>query len=430
MLIANLTVSLVSFIVNIPLGYIREKTPKFSPAWFFWIHASIPLIIYLRITLEASSLMIPINIFLAVMGQIIGSRYHASKMTLGEREELKQIYDFQLPPVNPPQGVTQDNVLVALLNMGGPKTTDDVKSFLHNLFMDHRILRFPGSPWLQPFFAWLIIKIRLKNVIENYKKIGGGSPILADSMQQTVAVQKELSRRGLNIKTTLSFNYSSPFPKDTIRKMKNAGCEYILPLSLYPHHSQSTTASNIEALKEAASQEYPEAKFLNALSYHLSDGYIDAFLDRIHETLNDGESLDDFYLMFSAHGTPLYFLKEGDIYAFQIAQTIAKITDRLRRQHNWITCYQSAVGPLQWLKPSTEDMIEALGRRGIKKLIVIPISFVTDHIETLEEIDGEYRELAEENGIDDFRVIKAIKDHPKFINALADCVEASLNQYR
>ena len=136
---------------------------------------------------------------------------------------------------------------------------------------------------------------------------------------------------------------------------------------------------------------------------------------------------DDFYLLFSAHGLPVYFLKEGDLYPFQVAQTVAGIILKLSRRRRWQISYQSAVGPLQWLKPSTDDMLRALAEQEEKKIIVIPISFVTDHIETTCEIDIEYRHMAEQWGITDLRMTKALETHPAFIGALADTVEAALS---
>ena len=205
---------------------------------------------------------------------------------------------------------------------------------------------------------------------------------------------------------------------------------YILPLSLYPHYSAATTGSNLYYLEKEASQQTKksgiELTFLDSPSYFMHDGYIQAFVERIHAQIQIDESLDDFYIIFSAHGLPLYFLKEGDPYPFQIAQTTSLILEKLNRQQSWVISYQSAVGPMQWLKPSTEDIIKALARRGITKVLVVPIAFVTDHIETLCEIDIEYRKYAEDLGIKDFRMARAIECHPRFIGALADSVEAVL----
>ena len=219
---------------------------------------------------------------------------------------------------------------------------------------------------------------------------------------------------------------TNPGRMSLIAEIKKAGRKYILLLGLYPHYSLSTTASNIFYLKEEAKKNYPRAQFLESYSYHIYEGYVQAFVDRIKESLKPNESLNDFYLLFSAHGTPFYFLEEGDPYSFLVSQTISQILGSLKRQDHWSISYQSAVGPLLWLQPSTDAMLKTLARKGVEKLIVVPISFVTDHIETLCEIDMEYRHMAQEVGIKDFRMTKAIECHPGFINALADCIEKSL----
>lgn len=417
------TIALASFFVNIPMGYIRENCPKFSFKWLLWIHASIPLIVYLRITMGTSKWFIPVCIFLAVLGQVWGSRWRRRKMSQQEADALKQ-----LPPLEGPLGspISESRAMVVLLNMGGPKTNSDVPDFQRRLFADPILIRFPLSFLLQRFFAWLLVTLRAKATAERYQLIGGGSPIYPSTQAQTDALNEELRKRGRNLKATFSFNYSPPLPEDTIEELKRSSKDTALLLSLYPHYSKATTGSNVLYLKKAAQKSYPQLQFLEAPAYYLHDGYIQAFVDRIQETVKEGESLDDFYLMFSAHGLPLYFLTEGDPYPFQVAQTVSKILAKLNRTHHWAVCYQSAVGPLQWLKPSTEDMIEALLRKGHKKLLVVPVSFVTDHIETLCEIDIEYRQFAQERGVQDFRMSKAIECHPRFIQALADTVEAAL----
>lgn len=292
--------------------------------------------------------------------------------------------------------------------------------------MDPRIIRFPLSRFLQPVFAWILVNARWKAVAERYRQIGGGSPIYPSTEAQVQALQKELDRRGRNFHVTYSFNYSRPLPEDTIREAAQNHKKFILPLSLYPHYSEATTGSNMHYLKEAATKSSAEISFLKARPYYLHPRYIDAFVDRIHEALKKNEHLEEYYLLFSAHGLPLYFLKEGDPYPFQIAETVGQILAKLQRQENWSISYQSDVGPLQWIKPSTEKMLEALAERGIKKLLVVPVSFVTDHIETLHEINIEYREVAEKAGIADLRMARAIETHPGFIAALADAVEKSL----
>ncbi len=419
------TIAAVAVLLNIPMGYLREATPKFSLNWFFWIHASIPFLIYLRLAFHSSKLFIPVAIFLAIVGQLIGSRLRRRKMTVADKERLAQINDLKIPA--PAQTIPDSDVTIVLMNMGGPENIAGVRPFLRRLFLDRRILRFPLAVVLQPFFAWLIIAIRGKATEHRYSLIGGGSPILKSTLAQRDALQRELHVRGRKMNVEICFNYSSPLPSEAVAKIKNSERRHIFPLSLYPHYSEATTGSNLFYLKEESKKSFPEAIFLESQTYYLDNNYIDAFVDRVNETLKPGESLENFYVLFSAHGLPLYFLVEGDPYPFQIAQTIGKVLERLNRRECWSVSYQSAVGPLVWLKPSTGDMIHALARRGIKKLLVVPISFVTDHIETTCEIDIEYRAVAEKLGIADFRMSKALECHQGFITALADCAEGSLD---
>ncbi len=415
-------------LTNIALGYIREACPKFSLKWFFWIFASIPFLIYFRIKFLISAWLIPVAIVCVMAGQILGGRLRRRFFSQEDIEGMEQIPDLKIYSKEG-QRIEDGEIMVVLLNMGGPKKISEVRGFLKRIFCDELIIRFPFSSISQPVFANLLVALRGREAERRYGLIGGKSPIFKSTSDQTIAVQNELNKRGRNLQVIFSFNYSNPLPEETITQIKSAGKKYILPLSLYPHYSAATTGSNTYYLKKASRRLYPELNFLSTQSYYLADSYIEAFAQRVREAL-PGESLDDFYLLFSAHGLPLYFLAEGDLYPFQIAQTVAKILDRLARRHAWAISYQSAVGPMRWLKPSTEAMIKALARRGIKKLIVVPISFVTDHIETLCEIDIEYRAFAAGLGIKDFRMSKALECHPGFINALADCVEESLDSHR
>ncbi|HBO97350.1 MAG TPA: ferrochelatase [Candidatus Omnitrophica bacterium] len=418
-----LILSLGAFLVNIPMGYIRENCPKFSLRWLFWIHASIPLIIYARVTLGTSKWFIPVCISLAVAGQVVGGRRRRKTRSLEEEERLKQIPAID---ARDPEKLDESRTTVVLLNMGGPRTNADVPDFQKRLFADPLLIRFPVSFLFQGLFARLLVAFRSKAARERYQLIGGGSPIFGSTERQAGALRDELARRGRKADVIFSFNYSAPFPEETISAVQRSGKKDVLLLSLYPHYSKATTGSNIYYLKKAAKQIDPEVQFTEAQAYYLHDGYIQAFVDRIHEQLKSGESLDDFYLIFSPHGLPVYSLVEGDPYAFQISQTVAKILTRIGRTARWSIAYQSAVGPLQWLKPSLEDMLEAVTRRGYKKLLIVPVAFVTDHIETLCEVDIEYRQLAGKLGAEDYRMSRAIECHPEFIRALADTVDAVL----
>ena len=416
------TLSFVAFLVNIPLGYIRAVCQKFTFGWLFWIHASIPLIIYLRISLGTSKLFIPVSIGIAVLGQILGVRLRQRSLTEQEKLAVKRIYDLNI--LLPSQPLNPQEVLVVLLNMGGPKDLDEIAMFQQRLFSDRRLIRLPlGYVWQRPF-AWILSFVRLKVLKKRYAAIGGGSPIWGSTLRQRDALKQRLAQRGLPIEVAIAFNYSDPLPSKAAQEARRLQKKYILPLSLYPHYSQATTGSSLYYLQKALREDYPEGRCLPLLkSYHVHKGYIGAVVDRIQEALRPTEKMEDFYLLFSAHSLPLYCLKDQDPYPFQVAQTVGAVVAKLNRTRDWMVSYQSAVGPLPWIQPATDEVIKVLAQKGIKKLLVVPISFVNDHIETLYEINQEYRLLAEQQGISDFRMIKAIEDHQDFIKALADTVE-------
>lgn len=407
-------------------GYKKAEFPKYSSSWSFWSYIALPAVVFAGVKWGFSAAIGSFIVYIVM--QNVGSRMRQSKITIQENEKMEQI-----PPIfeAPEAQIDDKDVEVVLYNMGGPKTNADVKAFQKRLFEDPLLIRFPASFLLQKIFANTLIFFRLKAVEARYREMKekeGGSPIYRSTENQMRALQEELKRRGTNLKVSYSFNYSPPLPEDTIQDLKNRQKKYILPLSLYPHYSKATAGSNMFYLQKSAEVNYPQLKFIPTPSYYLHDGYIDAFIKRIEETLSHNEKLDDFYLIFSAHGLPLYFQNEGDPYAYQISETVSKILSKLGRTQDWTISFQSAVGPFEWLKPSTDEMIKALARRKINKLIIVPISFVSDHIETLIEIDVEYRQLAAQLGITDYRMSKAIESHPRFIEALADTVFLALNR--
>src|SRR3989338_10396773 len=292
-MVSYLILSLTAFWANIPMGYIRANCPQFSFRWLFWVHASIPLIIFMRVTLGTSKWFIPVCIFGAIAGQIIGSRCRRKRTSWQEAERLKQI-----PAIDPLEQKKLDEfqTTVVLLNMGGPKTNADVPDFQKRLFQDPILIRFPMSFLFQRLFAWLLVTFRTKAAMERYQLIGGGSPIFESTERQTQALQQELTRRGRKVDGIFSFNYSAPFPEETIRTILQSGRTSVLLLSLYPHYSQATTGSNIHYLKKAADAIYPEIQFAEAPAYYLHDGYIQEYVDRIQKQIKPDASLDDFYL--------------------------------------------------------------------------------------------------------------------------------------
>ena len=425
-MILYLNVIAIVFLMNFLTGMYRARKIKFSQPWFLGIYLPLLFLILVSFACHLPWFWVIANLLTLSAAQTLGTIYQENKLTMAELEKIEQISDLQLSK-SLPEDTKDEDIAVVLMNMGGPINLEEVEPFLRRLFNDALIIRFPFA---QSFFADILIRARLKEVKERYKLIGSGSPILASSLKQVEALASELKKRGRRLEVFLSFNYSDPLPAKTMAEIKEKRKRLILTLSLYPHYSLSTTASNLAYLKQEAQLKYPQVNFLVSYSYHLYDGYIQAFVDRINDTLKASEKLDDFYLLFSAHGTPLYFVQEGDQYSYLISQSISRILASLKRKHHWSICYQSAVGPLVWLKPSTDATLKALAQRGVKKIIVVPISFVTDHIETLCEIDIEYRELAQKHGVEDFRMTRAIECHQGFISALADCVEDTLKKVK
>jgi len=416
-----ISLSLFSFLINIPFGFIRENCQKFSLKWFFWIHASIPFIVYGRYALHLSSALVPLNIALAVLGQTGGGLWRLKRRSPEEEERFQHVY---VPDMNGPEGINDAEAAVVLLNMGGPRHQDEIRDYQLRLFSDPLLIRFPFSFMFQKIFAWLLTYGRSKKVLRRYQSIGGGSPIYESTFHQTKALADALKKRGREMEVLFCFNYSRPLPKDVVEDLMKKKKKVILPLSLYPHYSQATTGSSVYYLKKAARKFSAGLRFCSTPEYYLHEGYIRALCDRIGEQINSGESLKDFYLVFSAHSLPHYFIAEGDPYPFQVSQTVAAILSRLHRTTRWSLAYQSAVGPLPWLKPSVPELMKALVRRGVEKVLIVPVSFVSDHLETLCDIDREFRRMAEKLGIQDFRMTKAVECHPAFIQALADAVES------
>jgi len=317
---------------------------------------------------------------------------------------------------------------VLLLNLGGPDKLEDVRPFLYNLFADPEIIRLP-SPLFQAPLAWLISTLRAKKSQENYKKIGGGSPIRRITEAQAQSLKLQLQQLGQEANVYIGMRYWHPFTEEAIAKIKKDAIEELVILPLYPQFSISTSGSSFRLL-ERLQLEDPEFKAIPYTvipSWYQRSGYLEAMADLIRQELDKSEHPEQVHIFFSAHGVPLSYVEEaGDPYQREIEDCTARIMRTLNRPNAHTLAYQSRVGPVEWLKPYTEDAIEELGAKGVDEVLVVPISFVSEHIETLQEIDIEYRELAEEAGIEHFRRVPALNTHPRFIEDLADLVEESL----
>lgn len=319
---------------------------------------------------------------------------------------------------------------VLLLNLGGPEKIEDVRPFLYNLFSDPEIIRLPFS-WLQKPLAWLISTLRANKSQANYMEIGGGSPLLQITEAQAEALRTKLQENGDEANVYIGMRYWHPFTEEAIAEITKDKIEKLVILPLYPQFSISTSGSSFRVLEEMWQKDpqLKEVEYTLIPCWYDNQGYLQAMADLIAQELQQFENPDQVNIFFSAHGVPVSYVEEaGDPYQEHIEKCTRLIMNTLNRSNPYTLAYQSRVGPVEWLKPYTEEALKELGQKGVKNLLVVPISFVSEHIETLQEIDIEYREIAEEAGITNFQRVPALNTHPIFINALSDLVKDALNK--
>lgn len=313
---------------------------------------------------------------------------------------------------------------VLLLNLGGPEQIEDVRPFLFNLFSDPEIIRLP-FPWLQRPLAWLISTSRARKSQENYQQIGGGSPLRRITEQQAEALKQALYAKECEAEVYVGMRYWYPFTEEAISRIKRDGIEDLVILPLYPQFSISTSGSSFRLLNRLWLEDpsLDGIRYTVVPSWYNRLGYVQAMADLIAQELDQLPNSDSAHIFFSAHGVPISYVEEaGDPYQQQIEDCTELIMRALNRPNAHTLAYQSRVGPVEWLQPYTEDAIADLADEGVESLVVVPISFVSEHIETLQEIDIEYREIAEEAGIKTFRRVPALNTHPGFINDMAAMV--------
>ncbi|QIZ71936.1 ferrochelatase [Oxynema aestuarii] len=310
---------------------------------------------------------------------------------------------------------------VLLLNLGGPEQLEDVRPFLYNLFSDPEIIRLPFR-WLQRPLAWLISSLRTQKSEDNYREIGGGSPLRRITEEQAIALQDNLQQDGHEAQVYIGMRYWHPFTEEALERIKRDRVEELVILPLYPQFSISTSGSSFRLLEKLWQEDpyFERVKYTVIPSWYKRQGYLNAMAQLIAQELDRFDNPDGVHIFFSAHGVPSSYVEEaGDPYQREIEECTELILRTLNRPNEHTLAYQSRVGPVEWIKPYTEEALVELGDRGVKDLLVVPISFVSEHIETLQEIDIEYRELAEEAGIDNFQRVPALNTHPVFIEDLA-----------
>ncbi len=344
-------------------------------------------------------------------------------------------------PDDPLRVEKDDHVGVVLMNMGGPDTLEAIKPFLYNLFMDPAIIdlnipliNVPLPGYLRHLLCSAISYFRADAKKEEYEAIGGGSPINELTREQAERLESALNEysggKGLRFSTYVAMRYWKPFSEEAARSMMEDNVDKVVLLPLYPQYSKTTTGSSFLYWKMLEEEgEIPPWPTTFVQEYAANPNYLQAVGDRIDEGLErfDETVRDDVHLLFSAHGTPVYEMTDrGDPYCCLIHSSVDKLMKMREHDRPFHVAFQSKVGPAKWFSPSTPDKLEELADEGIRHVLVIPIAFVTDHVETSFELDIEIREEAEEAGIEQYEVTDGINDHPSFIRALSENVFSQL----
>jgi protoporphyrin/coproporphyrin ferrochelatase len=309
-------------------------------------------------------------------------------------------------------------IAVVLFQLGGPDSQAAVEPFLYNLFCDPDITNFPGAFLARKALARLISTTRSKVVRQHYAEIGGGSPIRRLTEQQSRALEKALKPH-IPVRTMVAMRYWHPDTAEAIAVLGREPFDELVLLPLYPHYSFATTRSSLNEWKRQYRAKTP-VKIIDHFYDH--PDYIAGIVQRINEVLTTVDNPDQVHLVFSAHGLPVALVERGDPYPKQIEETVQLVRELGAWENPHVLCYQSKVGPQKWLQPSLTASIERLAKSGITRMLVIPIAFLTEHIETLHEINIEAREEAESLGVKEFYMMPALNDSPLLIRALADLV--------
>ncbi len=317
---------------------------------------------------------------------------------------------------------------ILLLNFGGPETPDDVRPFLRRLFADPEVIRLPAI--VRVPLSRVLAAVRHRRSRDAYRHIGGGSPIRRITEQQGEALKRALQGWGYDVGVYVGMQCWHPFIEEAVERIVEDEITHLVILPLFPQFSFTTTGACLAKLRRAVRRrsDWPVKRQVTIEHWHEDPRYIEAVSRMIEEALDDFAAKigSRVHLLFSAHSIPQRYVDEGDPYVAQTQETVERIMDRLGRRHPYHLAFQSRLGPVKWVSPYIDRVIEQLGHDGVRHLLVIPISFVSEHIETLYELDILYRETARRAGITDFRRVAAPNTHPAFIGALAHLVRKRL----
>jgi ferrochelatase len=315
---------------------------------------------------------------------------------------------------------------LVLLNMGGPSSTDEVKPYLYKLFSDKDLIQiFPGG-FGQKIFARIMSHFRAPASAEKYRRIGGGSPLREWTEKQARAISRDLA---FSCTPFIIMRYSAPFASETLLQIKNAGIEQAVVLPLYPQYSKTTTGSGIKDFCQAVSAVHPRLQYTVIEPWYLWSDYLDVLAATVQEGLESipEDFRSDAQVLFSAHSLPQRLIDHGDPFLTQTLRTVRGVLQRIGECH-WHLCFQSRGGPAKWLEPSIKETISRLARKGHQALLIVPVSFVSDHLETLYELDLEYDQYARSLGVRHLVRSPSMNDRPDFTKAMADLINDHLEK--
>jgi len=314
---------------------------------------------------------------------------------------------------------------IVLFQLGGPDTLEAIEPFLYNLFCDPDIIDFPFARIGRKPLAKLISSTRARKVQHHYATIGGGSPIRRHTERQAKALERELQEEGIDAHCFVAMRYWHPFTSEAIEQVRLAECDELVLLPMYPQYSSTTTGSSLNEWNRQFCNDVPVHR---VESFYRNTAYLDAVAENVDQALQRFPSPRCPEIIFSAHSIPVAVVEKGDPYQRQIEETVRLVMQRGGWPNAHRLCYQSKVGASRWLQPSLHTTLRQLAAEKMREICVVPIAFVSDHVETLGEIDHEARHLAEELGFTQFEMSAGLNDSPKFIEALSQIVQEALVQ--
>jgi ferrochelatase len=308
---------------------------------------------------------------------------------------------------------------VVLFQLGGPDTLEAIEPFLYNLFCDPDIIDFPFARIGRKPLAKLISTTRARKVQQHYATIGGGSPIRHFTERQAAALEAELRELGMDAHCFVAMRYWHPFTGEAVARLRAADCDEIVLLPLYPQYSSTTTGSSLNEWRRLFCDDLPVHCVEN---FYRHQAYLDSVIEKVDEALARFAVPGRAEIVFSAHSVPMSVIAKGDPYQRQIEETVQLLMERGGWPNPYRLCYQSKVGASKWLQPSLHRTLRDLGAERAREVCVVPVAFVSDHVETLGEIDHEAREQSRRMGIAHFEMSAGLNDSPKFIQALGQIV--------